>query len=114
MRGDELMGSWHGYVQDSGTLPKWPYPLRYDNEQEIETDVLVLGGGIAGCWAAISAARKGVKVVMVEKSATIRSGSGGPGCDHWCDCAANPLSKVNPDEWAQRLSGGVYSCGIGR
>ena len=108
------MATFDEFVKKEGHAPEWPYPARYDKEQEVEADVLVLGGGIAGCWAAISAARKGVKVIMVEKSATIRSGSGGPGCDHWCDCAANPLSKVNPDEWAQRLSSGVYSCGIGR
>ena len=110
------MTSWQDYLKNEGQPPAWPYPIRYDQEQEIETDVLVLGGGIAGCWAAISAARKGVRVAIVEKSATIRSGAGGPGCDHWCDTAANPLSKVDPDEWAQRLANGNggYSNGIGR
>jgi len=108
------MTSFNEFLEKEGRAPAWPYPIRYDKEQEIETDVLVLGGGIAGCWAAISAARKGVRVALVEKSATIRSGSGGPGCDHWCDCAAHPLSKVDPDEWAQRLSKGTYNNGIGR
>ena len=105
------MGSWHEYVRDEGTLPEWPYPLRFKEEQEIEADVLVLGGGIAGCWAAISAARKGVKVVMVEKSATVRSGAGGPGVDHWNDCCNNPLSKVDADTWAEKLanSSGGYT-----
>ncbi|MCK4953061.1 FAD-dependent oxidoreductase, partial [Candidatus Bathyarchaeota archaeon] len=46
---------------------EWPYPIRYDVENEVSADVLVLGGGIAGCWAAISAAKRGAKVVMVEK-----------------------------------------------
>ena len=49
-------------------LMKWPYPIRYGVTNEVNTDVLVLGGGIAGCWAAISAAKKGVKVAIVEKS----------------------------------------------
>ena len=50
------------------------------------------------------------------KGATVRSGSGGPGVDHWCDTPAHPLSKVNPDRWAQQLASvnGGYSCGIGR
>ncbi len=67
-------------------------------------------------WAAISAARKGARVALVEKGATIRSGQGGLGCDHWCDTPANPLSRVDPDEWAQRLvdNQGGYACGIGR
>jgi succinate dehydrogenase/fumarate reductase flavoprotein subunit len=110
------MTTFHEFVGEEGRPPAWPYDIRYDQEQEIETDVLVIGGGIAGCWAAISAARKGVRVALVEKSATIRSGAGGPGCDHWCDTAANPLSKVNPDEWAERLTKGFggYGCGIGR
>jgi len=109
------MPNWHDYAVN-GQLPEWPYPIKYANEQVIETDVLVLGGGIAGCWAAIAAARKGVRVALVEKSASIRSGAGGPGCDHWCDAPANPASKVDPDEWAQRLadSNGHYSNGIGR
>lgn len=109
------MATWQE-ITKYGSMPEWPYPIRYEQEQEIEADVLVLGGGIAGCWAAISAARKGVRVVLVEKGATIRSGAGGPGVDHWNDCACNPLSKVDPDVQAQQradLNGG-YSCGIAR
>ena len=110
------MTTFHEFMKKEGHPPEWPYPMRYEQEQEIESDVLVLGGGIAGCWAAISAARKGIRVALVEKSATIRSGAGGPGCDHWCDSPANPLSKVDPDEWAQKLTAehGGYGCGIGR
>ena len=37
------------------------------------------------------------------KADTIRSGQGGPGCDHWCVTPANPHSKVDPDDWARRL-----------
>ncbi|MBN1161036.1 MAG: FAD-binding protein [Dehalococcoidales bacterium] len=79
----------------------------------MDTDVLVIGGGIAGCWAAISAARKGVRVALVEKGDTVRSGAGGPGCDHWCNAPANPLSNVDPDEWAQHMAEAPYSNGIG-
>lgn len=42
---------------------------------EIETDVLVLGGGPAGAWAAVSAAATGVRVVLVDKG---RCGTSGP------------------------------------
>ena len=108
------MTTWHEFYSKNGHGPKWPYSIKYGEEQEIETDVLIIGGGISGCWAAISAARKGVRVALVEKGATIRSGAGGPGCDHWCDVPANPLSKVDPDEWSQRVSSMPYSCGIGR
>ena len=95
------MTRWHDFLEKDGKAPSWPYPVNYDKEQEIDTDVLIIGGGIAGCWAAISAARKGVRVALVEKGDTVRSGAGGPGCDHWCNAPANPHSRVDPDEWAQ-------------
>ncbi len=96
--------------------PEWPWPIRYEVENEVNTDVLVLGGGLAGCWAAISAARKGLKVALVEKGCTVRSGSAGAGVDHWHEATTNPCSKVTPEEFAQAaidvLNG--YECGIGR
>lgn len=42
----------------------WPYPVRYGREQTISADILVVGGGIAGCHAAISAAKRGARVVI--------------------------------------------------
>ena len=45
----------------------------------VETDVLILGGGMAGCGAAFEAAywakSKGLRVVIVEKAAVERSGA---------------------------------------
>ena len=61
----------------------WPYGDETGIEETISSDVLVLGGGMAGCYAAIAAARKGKSVVLVEKGATVRSGSAGSGFDHW-------------------------------
>lgn len=107
------MSTWHDYLKEHGHAPDWPYPIRIDQEQEVEADVLVIGGGIAGCWAAISAARQGLNVVLAEKGDTIRSGAGGPGCDHWCNVPANPLSNVDPDEWAQHMADRPYCNGIG-
>jgi succinate dehydrogenase/fumarate reductase flavoprotein subunit len=107
------MTRWHDYVHEQGDLPDWPYPIQYGKEQEIECDVLVLGGGIGGCWAAISAARSGLRVALVEKGDVQRSGAGGPGCDHWCNAPANPLSNVDPDEWAVHMADYPYSNGIG-
>jgi succinate dehydrogenase/fumarate reductase flavoprotein subunit len=98
------MTKWHDFLEKQGKAPLWPYAVDYDKDRAIETDVLVIGGGIAGCWAAISAARKGVRVTLVEKGDTIRSGAGGPGCDHWCNVPANPHSKVDPDDWARLIT----------
>lgn len=97
------MTTWHDFLDQTGSPPEWPYPLRYEEERQIEADVLVVGGGIAGCWAAISAARAGVKVALVEKGNTVRSGQAGSGCDHWETAPANPHSKVDPDDWALRM-----------
>jgi len=89
----------------SQTEPQhWQYPIRYDQEKEISTDVLVLGGGIAGCWAAIAAAKKGAKVAILEVAATIRSGAGGPGCDHWSSAITNnPCCPLTAEEWTEAL-----------
>lgn len=76
----------------------WPYEAKINSETRMDADVLVLGGGIAGCMAAIAAAKKGQKVILVEKGATKRSGAGGSGCDHWESAATNPCSKVSPEE----------------
>ena len=51
-----------------------------------------------GCFAAISAAKKGCNVIIVEKGATIRSGAAGAGIDHWANVYTNPGSKLSPDE----------------
>jgi len=107
------LATWHDYFKEQGRAPDWPYPIRFDQEQEIDADVLVIGGGIAGCWAAISAARQGLNVALVEKGDTIRSGAGGPGCDHWCNAPANPLSNVDTDEWAEHMADRPYCNGIG-
>jgi len=53
------------------------------NNSSVECDVLVVGGGIGGLMAAISAAESGAKVVIAEKSNTKRSGSGSTGNDHF-------------------------------
>ena len=89
-------------------LLSWPYPIRYREETEVSADVLVLGGGLAGCFAAISAARKGLKVVLVDKSCTIHSGAAGTGIDHWMGCPANPASKVTPEEYTYPPVRGGY------
>lgn len=54
----------------------WPFPDEFDEMETIDAEILVLGGGLAGCFVAIAVARKGEKVVLVEKGATKRSGGG--------------------------------------
>lgn len=53
------------------------------NIEQVEADVLCIGGGPAGLCAAIRASEKGAKVVVVDKSNTLRSGDAGMGNDHF-------------------------------
>ncbi len=87
---------------------KYPYRVAYGKENEIEADVLILGGGVAGCHAAIHAAQKGAKVVVVDKGPVIRSGSGGAGVDHWHGACTNPCSTVTPEEMIELTLHGEY------
>jgi len=82
---------------------EWPYSLEYGQEEILDADVLILGGGVAGCMAAISAARNGQKVILIEKGATKRSGAAGSGVDHWENAPTNPCSKITPEELTQAL-----------
>ena len=51
----------------------------------VNCDVLIVGGGLGGCLAAIKASEHDVKIILVEKANAKRSGSAGTGNDHfWC------------------------------
>jgi succinate dehydrogenase/fumarate reductase flavoprotein subunit len=54
-----------------------------NQERRIETDVLVLGAGAAGCGAAIGAREGGSNVLLVEKGKIESSGCLGAGNDHF-------------------------------
>lgn len=52
-------------------------------KRRIQTDFLVIGGGVGGMQAAIEAAALGLRVVVAEKADTRRSGCAGSGNDHF-------------------------------
>jgi succinate dehydrogenase/fumarate reductase flavoprotein subunit len=99
---------------DIPTAVQWPYPIEWNRTEVIDTDVLVLGGGASGCFAAMGAASKGARVVMLEKAATYSSGAMGSGCDHWEMAATNPCSRVTPEELTDAMIRGHrgYNNGI--
>ncbi|MCC6890443.1 MAG: FAD-binding protein [Hyphomicrobiales bacterium] len=73
----------------------------------LETDVLIIGGGFAGCWAALRAADLGATVTLVDKAYVSRSGastmSGG--------ITTCPLDSDDLDVWAEEfIVRGSYMC----
>ena len=76
----------------------WPYKIRYGEITHVQVDVLVVGGGLAGSCAAISAAERGAKVAVADKAPIKRSGCGGAGMDHWNNLLSNPDSPMTPEE----------------
>jgi succinate dehydrogenase/fumarate reductase flavoprotein subunit len=54
-----------------------------DLGRTIETDILILGSGAAGCGAAIGARERGARVVLVDKGKLESSGCLGGGNDHF-------------------------------
>jgi len=64
-------------------------------EREIESDVLVIGGGMAGLFAAIKAKEEGSEVVLVDKNYVSRSGS---------TCFAEGDYSVFSTEWGHDLA----------
>lgn len=108
--------NWHEYVAKTGKLPEWPYEVNYGKENVVESDVLIIGGGPAGCRAAIEARKKGATVAVMDRGFTKTSGNGGAGVDHWHGAVTNPCSKVTPEmysEIAMEVTGG-YTNGSAR
>ena len=108
--------NWHEYVIKNGKIPEWPYEINYGKENIVETDVLVIGGGVAGCRAAIAARQRGASVAVADRGFSKRSGAGGAGVDHWHGAVMNPCSKVTPrmySEAAMDTTDG-YTSGLAR
>jgi len=71
-------------------------------ENVIETDVLVIGGGMAGCFAAVKAREQGVNVTLVDKAYVGKSGA-----THF---SAGDFTFLNPerghqlDAWIEQIN----------
>ena len=106
------MSDYLDFLQAEADIPDWPYPVRYGEENHISSDVLVLGGGVAGIHAALTLARKGLRTVMVREGG--RRPARGVGVDHWHYACTNPASKVTPEEFVEAMIEGMgeYECGI--
>ncbi len=81
-------------------------------DRVIETDVIVMGGGVGGCPAAAKAAEKGLRVTLVEKAKTDRSGHSGVGMDHVMDFPREGVSVLDYVKYWQGRH--KLLCGEGR
>jgi len=52
-------------------------------EHSLNADLLIVGGGVAGLNAALSAAEKGASVIIMDKAVIERSGHTAGGIDHF-------------------------------
>ena len=71
-------------------------------EKVIETDVLVIGGGMAGIFAAIKAREQGVDVTLVDKAY-----AGKTGATHFAGgdyLVFNPQWGHNLDAWMDQIN----------
>ncbi len=81
-------------------------------ENRLETDVLVVGGGFAGCFAALKAREQGADVILVDKGFTGKSGQSpftsgmmvfnpdwGHELDDWMNYINKASEYLNNREW---------------
>ncbi|GAB6988796.1 FAD-dependent oxidoreductase [Paenibacillus pini] len=74
--------------------------------KKLTVDVLVLGGGPAGAWAAWSAASKGAKVVLADKGYVGTSGATAPGGTTLL--VIPPIAELREQAVQSRLKAGGY------
>lgn len=66
----------------------------------VEEDILVIGGGLAGCWAAYQASESGSKVILVDRGKVSKSGkSSFSGASILC-----PLPQDDLDVWHMEMA----------
>jgi succinate dehydrogenase/fumarate reductase flavoprotein subunit len=85
------------------------------SENLVETDVLVIGGGTAGCFAAIKAREQGLDVTIIDKGYAGKSGASITASGGWAvfntewgfslDASINEINKsgeyLNNREWSE-------------
>jgi succinate dehydrogenase/fumarate reductase flavoprotein subunit len=77
---------------------KKAFDLADQYDQQFNADVLIIGGGPAGCWAAIKAAGAGASVVLVDKGYCGTSGATAPsGTGVWYEPPNEELRKKARD-----------------
>ena len=71
----------------------------------LDTDILIVGGGIAGLMAAICGGEQGIATIVAEKAHVRRSGSGATGNDHFL-CFMPEIQKITLKEMINEMMAG--------
>jgi adenylylsulfate reductase subunit A len=82
--------------------------------ETLETDVLIVGGGLAGNNAAIAAAERGARVLIADKSSIERCGAIAGGVDHFPAYLGTDTWDTREAylEWVGRIARGVVDLKI--
>lgn len=72
--------------------------------RRIKTDVLIIGGGIAGLNAALAAREQGAQVLIMDKGAIARSGNIGAGTDHFVAYLEEGEPWDTQDAWLEYVA----------
>ncbi|MHC1739848.1 MAG: FAD-dependent oxidoreductase [Anaerolineaceae bacterium] len=91
----DFLKGYSGYTTNPSAAPLGTLTISSE-QRKFETDVLVIGGGMAGAFAAIAARAQGLKVTLVDKGVVGRSGATpwANGFNVFDEAAGN-----NRDEW---------------
>ena len=73
----------------------------------LDADVLVLGGGPAGTWAAYTAAKNGARVVLADKGFCGTSGATAPSGTNLLNLPTNPEERLLAIDLRRRLGGNL-------
>jgi adenylylsulfate reductase subunit A len=82
--------------------------------EKLETDVLIVGGGLAGNNAAIGALENGARVLMADKSSIERCGAIAGGVDHFIAYLGMDKSDTREAylEWVGRIAQGAVNLSV--
>ena len=72
------------------------------SDEVYETDLLIIGGGLAGATAAIKAKEnENIDILIIEKAAIRRSGECGAGMDHYPAIAHPRINDITPEDYGK-------------
>lgn len=75
-----------------------------DDPFDLEADVLVIGGGPAGAWAAVAAAEAGARVILADKGYLGTSGATAPSnTGTWCVAPGEDRPQVVERRWQRTI-----------